>query len=177
MYDNLIRLYDQVTQKLLADINYSTSEVREILMKDLAEAVIAMDKSETPDDVRTFLEVWYHKDDVLMSDEDDHADEQVELSEVEKMQNHAREHVQEGTGLSEIYSWLLNSAPKGFPPTIVYFGLCLYARRLYGSQLCLADALFGGELPEDPPHEHGEEDETEEDEDEAEEEDTGDAPK
>ena len=67
MFDNLLRLYDQVTQKLLADINYGTDEVREILMKDLAETVIAMDKSEAPDDVRAFLEVWYHKDDVASS--------------------------------------------------------------------------------------------------------------
>ncbi len=178
MYDNLLRIYDEVTQKLIGDGDLTTKEIREILMKDLVETALAMDKTEVPEDVRDFLETWNYKDDLAIYNEADETSH-AELSESEKMQKHAKEHGDQNGILYSLYDWLLSSAPKSFPPTIVYFGLCIYAQRLYNSQLCLAAALFGGELPDAPPHEHGEDepDEDAEPDEDVDEEDTGDTPK
>ena len=157
MTGKLLAIFDRA----VADLNDKPRiwpELEEVF-KTLTDDVLTLGKNEVPTDVRDFFQSWYAKHWDLK-----HSLEGAptgELPHNEEVKEHVERHHRDIVLTSSLYDWVMENAAKSIPPTIIYFALMMYAGTISGFYRCMADKLYGAELPDsgdeqDEPEEENE---------------------
>jgi|GEM_PF-7126568 len=140
----LLDLYDRAAA-WLTDENTGDLDKAEEFFENLIETVLNL--KETPEDVSEFFFEWRARHLACKNMMDKHP-EDWQLAHSEEMANHVEGHRRDIKAYSELYQWTLEKAPKSVPPTIIYYALAMYACVIHGFYLCIAQKLYGAELPE-----------------------------
>ena len=157
MSDRVVEVFDKALAAIAEKKNLNAEETEEI-MTTLVDEVLSLGAEETGADINAFFQEWYNRHWALREMTDRGGEEAPAPTHREEVLRHLKSHYQDIAAADEIFKWLAESAPKNIPPTIICYALTMYAGGIYGFYTCVADHLYGGELPDHDHNDGGVED-------------------